>query len=691
MQDSSQLIEQTVIPINVTTANQIQESIAVSPSGRNFLYFNGSHLLIFEVAAQTFDWKMTVVNESILSYVSHIRTKMAMSNTKISFVFNDTLQYSYNYVTGSTTIRSLPSAWVVNAIDTHDDYWAYASNKAILIEDPEGNLKAFNFSSIEYIKGVTILPRKLRIASERIDVALISGRIILGTLSASSQYFEEYNMVPSKSLGLEYQEFATQAIVTNFAAGYEVLVFQLRDYYNSVALAIPSSPGNHSCSMYRGERLGTYWCGNGGVTPTYPCPAGTYQPSFGLQRCLLCPDGTFQPHEGSVNCLPCKNEEYCPLGTIKPEIIAQNSSSQVTWPFPISESTTSFEEILLLLMFASSFSSNASISVALLGCVIITAVLLMSLLIKYRFGINLHQWLAKIDIHKKTKYKVKSKANGSFKIEPLKLESVFGGYLTLLAAFILLVGLITTIAYVVDYRPLIVGQDKYVDPSQNSVRAAYVQDYNTQSKASELANIIKDDLAINIRVRMYNYQSFLFKHEKPVLGQAIVKNCYDQYGNDCQVDLADFTHNDVAGFNITLKGPVHLSDMQVAVAMAPDCYFTFATIEIESLFGAENNDSAEYKTSVAKYFVLPGTNKVLTASLLIPITMTIVVRETEISEEEFDRSAYISFVTDETRLKNLGHSAAVWDTSNEPISFQFMVQLDNNWRLESEQRRVIGI
>jgi hypothetical protein len=74
---------------------------------------------------------------------------MAMSNTKISFVFNDTLQYSYNYVTGSTTIRNLPSAWVVNAIDTHDDYWAYASNKDILIEDPEGNLKAFNFSSIE--------------------------------------------------------------------------------------------------------------------------------------------------------------------------------------------------------------------------------------------------------------------------------------------------------------------------------------------------------------------------------------------------------------------------------------------------------------------------------------------------------------------------------------------------------------
>jgi hypothetical protein len=33
----------------------------VSPSGRNFLYFNGSHLLIFEVAAQTFDLKMTVV------------------------------------------------------------------------------------------------------------------------------------------------------------------------------------------------------------------------------------------------------------------------------------------------------------------------------------------------------------------------------------------------------------------------------------------------------------------------------------------------------------------------------------------------------------------------------------------------------------------------------------------------------
>lgn len=73
---------------------------------------------------------------------------------------------------------------------------------------------------------------------------------------------------------------------------------------------------------------------------------------------------------------------------------------------------------------------------------------------------------------------------------------------------------------------------------------------------------------------------------------------------------------------------------------------------------------------------------------MIPVTMTVVVRETELDTETFHRDPYMSFVSDETRLQNMGHSSDAFSITNEPISFELMLQLDNNWRLESEQQRV---
>lgn len=142
--------------------------------------------------------------------------------------------------------------------------------------------------------------------------------------------------------------------------GHNVVLFQIFDAQRTVALAATSAPGNHSCSMHRGETLTTFWCSNGGTTPTNFCPPGTYQPSSGFTSCLLCPEGTYQPHEGSIDCLPCKDKEYCPLGTFAPKVISEDSLSQAKWTFPISETSTSFEEILLMLMFASSLAASKS-------------------------------------------------------------------------------------------------------------------------------------------------------------------------------------------------------------------------------------------------------------------------------------------------------------------------------------------
>lgn len=237
---------------------------------------------------------------------------------------------------------------------------------------------------------------------------------------------------------------------------------------------------------------------------------------------------------------------------------------------------------------------------------------------KYFAGINLHQWLAKIDIHKKTRYKSRPKPNGGSKIEAVKVESVFGGYLTLVAAFILLVGLITTISYVSDYHPLLVGQDNNTtEPSENSVRTASVQDYNTQSEASELANIIKDNLTMNITIVMYNFQSFVFPDEGPLGHLPTITNCYDQYGDGCTFQISDHHNKRAATADIKMQmdGPIRFTEADVTIITAWDSYFTFATVEVSASFSGENNASTRFEPSKAKYLVLPGKNKALTGNV----------------------------------------------------------------------------
>lgn len=74
--------------------------------------------------------------------------------------------------------------------------------------------------------------------------------------------------------------------------------------------------------------------------------------------------------------------------------------------------------------------------------------------------------------------------------------------------------------------------------------------------------------------------------------------------------------------------------------------------------------------------------------LQVPVTMTVVVRETQIDGEEFDRSSYLSFVANEEQLEHMGHSAEDFALTNKPLTVQIVFKLDQNWRLESEQRRV---
>lgn len=242
-------------------------------------------------------------------------------------------------------------------------------------------------------------------------------------------------------------------------------------------------------------------------------------------------------------------------------------------------------------------------------------VLLVSLLIKFRFQISLHAWLAKVDIHKKTKYKLQPKANGSFKIVPVKVESVFGGYLTVLAFYILAVGLITTILYVHDYHPLMIGENP-TEPSQNSIRTSSVQDYNTQSKASQLANSIKDNLTLKIKVVLHNYQAYLKIQDLPLTGAGAITNCYDQSGDSCSWRFESSQSNDKheAWFNLTLE-TIHLtSEALMTIPLTADRDFTYAHIEIEALALQKGQSFANFKQSATTYLVLPGENKTLTGT-----------------------------------------------------------------------------
>lgn len=283
----------------------------------------------------------------------------------------------------------------------------------------------------------------------------------------------------------------------------------------------------------------------------------------------------------------------------------------------------------------------------------------------------------------------------------MKVESVFGGYLTLLAFYILAVGLITTIIYVRDYHPLMVGEDS-TKPSQNSVRTSSVQDYNTQSKASQLANSIKDNITLRLKVVLHNYQAYLKSEDLPLTERGTITNCYDQSGGQCSWSFESFQSEDmhVAWFNITLE-TIHLtSEALMTIPLTADKDFTFAYVEIEALVLPNGQSFPNFKQSVATYLVLPGENKTLAGTkrhvlsesnnicigtFSIPIMMTVVVRETEL-DGDFANNAYMAFTSEE--LHNMGRSEEVFESTNEPLTFQFRLTLNNNWRLESEQRRV---
>ncbi|KAF7241231.1 Signal peptide, CUB and EGF-like domain-containing protein 3 [Varanus komodoensis] len=56
-----------------------------------------------------------------------------------------------------------------------------------------------------------------------------------------------------------------------------------------------------------------HYCGMGSVSPQ-PCPAGSYNPSWGLAQCLDCPEGAYCG-PGSANFTNCPAGHYCPWNT----------------------------------------------------------------------------------------------------------------------------------------------------------------------------------------------------------------------------------------------------------------------------------------------------------------------------------------------------------------------------------------
>lgn len=137
-----------------------------------------------------------------------------MSNTELRFISGPSCLHIYNYITGEATTRNLYTTAEIRSFDTYNDYWIYVSNLNVLLEDPNGQLRVFNFSesmqdTLEWMWPLqaTILPDQLRTNKNNTDIVLVSTTLamaIIGTLNPLTHCFEEYNSVPSKSLGLDY-------------------------------------------------------------------------------------------------------------------------------------------------------------------------------------------------------------------------------------------------------------------------------------------------------------------------------------------------------------------------------------------------------------------------------------------------------------------------------------------------------
>lgn len=207
-----------------------------------------------------------------------------------------------------------------------------------------------------------------------------------------------------------------------------------------------------------------------------------------------------------------------------------------------------------------------------------------------------------------------AKPSGTFKSAKIKVESVFGGYLTLVAAFILTVGLITTITYVRDYHPLQVGEELTV-PSQNSIRTSSLQDYSTQSKAAELANLIHDNLQLNVTIMAYNFQAL----NGDIVDKFGIEKCAEfEFGSNCEFLFGTALRPEVHGAILEMQtvGTVRFTEAEFSIVLAQDAYFTFATIEISAGFNDDSkNGSEQFHASTARYLLIPAENGVLSGTV----------------------------------------------------------------------------
>ncbi|CAG9313184.1 unnamed protein product [Blepharisma stoltei] len=127
-------------------------------------------------------------------------------------------------------------------------------------------------------------------------------------------------------------------------AGEAMRAFLAQGSFIKIELACDTST-NTSCHWTCSP--GTYIQNNACV----PCPAGTFNPSYGATTCFSCPSGTFNPtkgantayqcypcdsssynsFEGSATCRACPVNKYCPVGSSSPletDSINSYSSSQ---------------------------------------------------------------------------------------------------------------------------------------------------------------------------------------------------------------------------------------------------------------------------------------------------------------------------------------------------------------------------
>ncbi|CAF5044702.1 unnamed protein product, partial [Rotaria magnacalcarata] len=100
------------------------------------------------------------------------------------------------------------------------------------------------------------------------------------------------------------------------------------------------------------------------VSSFLPCIGGTYSSQFDIQPCSLCPQG-FSTYglTGQSSCVSCETDAFCPLGSAFGHISSSSSfltSINQARAYPLSPTSTRFENILMQNMFAISVTSSTT-------------------------------------------------------------------------------------------------------------------------------------------------------------------------------------------------------------------------------------------------------------------------------------------------------------------------------------------